>query len=72
MNLFLIVILVVAGYFALFSWVMARSDNRWSISVMLLVVLRALDKKLSNICWTIEYMVKLSIVISRQSQEGNK
>ena len=32
-------------------------------------VLRALDKKLSNICWTIEYMVKLSIVIPAYNAE---
>ena len=32
-------------------------------------VLRVLDKKLPNICWTIEYMVKLSIVIPAYNAE---
>lgn len=39
MNLFLIILFVIAGYFALFGWIMARSDGRWSVSALLLVTL---------------------------------
>ena len=32
-------LLIVAGYFVLFAWIMSRSGNRWSVTIMLLVSL---------------------------------
>lgn len=63
MNLFLIVILVVAGYFALFSWVMARSDNRWSISVMLLVTLLVYAPIVCIGIVTAQYLEELGLML---------
>lgn len=39
MDLFLILLLIVAGYFALFAWIMSRAGSRWPVSVILLVSL---------------------------------
>lgn len=39
MDLFLIILLIVAGYFILWSWIMSHTGRRWSVSTMLLVAL---------------------------------
>lgn len=63
MSLFLIILLVVFGYFIFFGWILSRADGRWSVSVIFLAAFLIYGSAICFCAAMTQYLGELGLVL---------
>ena len=63
MDLLLVILLIVSGYFAFFGWIMARSNARWSVSAILAVALLVYTPVICLVVVLRQYLTGIGLIL---------